>query len=510
MRVNKFIRPCRHMSSTTVVSLGLKIKPDFQPAPKLTVTDLNPHTVNAKYAVRGKIPTKAELLRNQLNDVDHKLPFTKIISANIGNPQQLDQKPLTFYRQILALLQYPPLLDDPRVASIFPKDIIERARSLLKQIGSVGAYSQSQGVPSIRQSIADFISRRDGHPCARKELIYLTTGASTAVTYLLTLLGQNEKTGFLIPIPQYPLYTATLTLNNRTALPYYLNEEDNWSIECDEIESIILDSKAKGIDPRCLIVINPGNPTGAILSYEAIEDILNVCAKYGLVVIADEVYQENIFDGKFISVRKVLLDLLQGPKADLYKNIQLASLHSTSKGISGECGQRGGYMELIGFDESVLEQITKLSSISLCPVVTGQALVELMINPPKEGDESYKLYYDETRAIHDSLAERATKLYDAFNSMEGVVCRKPQGAMYCFPKITIPEKAIKTAKELDFEPDEFYCNELLETTGICAVPGSGFGQKPGTYHIRTTFLAPGSEWINDWVVFHKKFMQKYK
>ncbi|ODV85800.1 hypothetical protein CANARDRAFT_7170 [[Candida] arabinofermentans NRRL YB-2248] len=481
----------------------------FEPAARLVASDLNPHALNAKYAVRGRIPTKAEELRTRLANESHSLPFNKIISANIGNPQQLDQKPLTFYRQVLAMLQYPELMENPRLKDSIPSDLLARSKELLDNIGSVGAYSHSQGVEYVRNSVAKFISKRDGYEASPDD-IFLTAGASTAVSYLLGLMSLGPKTGFLIPIPQYPLYTASLALNNATALPYYLNETDDWSIDAKELVKIIEDSKAKGVEPRCLVVINPGNPTGAILKPEAIAELLAVAAKYGLVVIADEVYQENIFRGEFVSVRKVLCQLQENDTQGKYSNVQLASLHSTSKGISGECGQRGGYMELIGFEDSVRAQLMKLASISLCPPVTGQALVELMINPPKKGDASYELYEKESSSIHKALAERSKALFEAFSEMEGVSCQQPEGAMYLFPNISLSEKVYAKAEEQGMEPDEFYCSELLDNTGICSVPGSGFGQVEGSWHVRTTFLAPGTEWIESWKQFHAKFMDTYR
>ncbi|GME84469.1 unnamed protein product [Ambrosiozyma monospora] len=203
------------------------------------------------------------------------------------------------------------------------------------------------------------------------------------------------------------------------------------------------------------------------------------------------------------------MELQSLDKQGIYANVQLASLHSTSKGISGECGQRGGYMELVNFDPSVRAQIMKLASISLCPPVTGQALVELMVNPPKKGDPSYELYEKERTFIFNSLKERSRLLYAAFNEMEGVSCQEPEGAMYCFPNIELSQKVYEAAEKVGMEPDEFYCSELLDNTGICAVPGSGFGQVDGTWHVRTTFLAPGTEWIGAWRDFHAKFVAKY-
>lgn len=166
-------------------------------------------------------------------------------------------------------------------------------------------------------------------------------------------------------------------------------------------------------------------------------------------------------------------------------------------------------MELNGFDPSVIAQILKLASISLCPPVIGQALVSLMLNPPVEGDESYESFHNQKEGIYKSLKERSQKLYAAFNEMEGVSCQEPQGAMYCYPTITISDKAKAQAEKEGYAPDEFYCAKLLENTGICTVPGSGFGQVEGTWHLRTTFLAPGEDWIDDWKKFHAKFMEEY-
>ncbi|BAP71656.1 probable alanine aminotransferase [Kluyveromyces marxianus] len=484
-----------------------------KPAPKLTLDDVNENILKAKYAVRGRIPMRAEELKAQLKKDPASLPFKKIINANIGNPQQLDQKPLTFYREVLSLLQHPELLDeaDETLLSLYKIDSIQRARKLLEEVGgSVGAYSQSQGVQGIRETVASFITKRDDGEIAYPEDIFLTAGASAAVSYILSMLCKGPSTGVLIPIPQYPLYTASLALNNSKPLPYYLREEENWSTDPEEIEEVVQDAIKKGVKPTCLVVINPGNPTGAILSVNAIESIFEIAAKYGIVVIADEVYQENIFKGsKFNSMKKVLRNL-QKVHHGKFDNVQLASLHSISKGVSGECGQRGGYMELVGFSHEIRQVFLKLASISLCPVVTGQALVDLMVSPPKPGDASYEQDQQQRNHIHEALEERATKLFETFSRLEGIECRKPQGAMYLYPKLDLPFKAIQEASHREMEPDEFYCSELLEHTGICTVPGSGFGQVPGTYHLRTTFLPPGTEWVDAWEKFHREFYDRYR
>ncbi|EDO18209.1 hypothetical protein Kpol_543p39 [Vanderwaltozyma polyspora DSM 70294] len=489
----------------------------FVPAEKLSVNDLNQHAVHADYAVRGSIPMRAEQLHAQIINDPGSLPFDKIITANIGNPQQVGQKPLTFIRQVLSILEYPNILNDPELLEklvqlgVYQRDVIERARKMLDSIGgSVGAYSASQGVLGFRQTVADFINKRDGcKQLASPNDIFLTGGASSAVHYLLSILCSGPEFGVLIPIPQYPLYTATLTLSNSTAIPYYLKEHTSWSTNTKEIEINIKESMANGVKPVAIVIINPGNPTGAILSESDLADIIRISAKYGIAIIADEVYQENIFPGfEFHSMRKVLLNL-QSEFPGTYDNVQLASLHSTSKGFIGECGQRGGYMELIGFKDEVIAIVLKLASISICSVVTGQALMDLVTCPPQPGDASYKLDQEERNKIKQDLMFRADRLYGLFTSLEGVECQRPQGAMYLFPKLILPDKAIEKALQLEIPPDEYYCRELLDATGICTVPGSGFGQDPGTYHLRTTFLVPGTEWIERWREFHQQFYERF-
>lgn len=481
----------------------------FKPAPALTLADINPYSVETQYAVRGEIATLADDLAKQLKQ-GQKLPFDHIVNANIGNPQQLEQKPLTWYRQVLLILQYPDLATKAR--DVYPADVIDRAQTFLNAVGSVGAYSHSKGAPVFRELIAKAIAERDGFP-SDPEHIYLTGGASAAVTYLLTVLNQNEKLGFLIPIPQYPLYTATIALGNAVAVGYYLDEAKNWRTDPAEIRAVIADNKLKGVDLKALVIINPGNPTGAILKEDDIAELIDIAAEHGLVLIADEVYQCNVFHGEFVSVKKVLCQLKE-QHPELYNNVQLASLHSTSKGVSGECGQRGGYMELVGFTPEVEAVIYKLASINLCSVVSGQALVELMVNPPKPGLPSYDTHKQESDQIASDLRERADRLYDAFKQMEDVESQRPEGAMYLFPKLNFTKEhypaLFDEAAGKNKQVDDVYALELLKNTGICCVPGNGFGQVEGTYHLRTTFLAPGTEWIDKWAQFHKQFVAQWK
>ena len=148
-------------------------------------------------------------------------------------------------------------------------------------------------------------------------------------------------------------------------------------------------------------------------------------------------------------------------------------------------------------------QLMLSSPNQLCPTVIGQACMDVVVNPPREGDPSFSSWKSQVwlvtwhftpkmlqvDGVLASLAERAKLVADTLNSIEGITCNTVQGAMYAFPQIHLPEKAIAAAKEAGMAADAFYAFALLEATGICIIPGSGFGQRPGTFHFRTTILA---------------------
>ena len=169
-------------------------------------------------------------------------------------------------------------------------------------------------------------------------------------------------------------------------------------------------------------------------------------------------------------------------------------------------------MEMHNFDPAVIDQMYKIAAINLCSNMPGQVAIGMMLNPPKPGQPSYPLYRREKQGIIDSQQRRARMISDAFNSLEGVTCQETDGAMYSFPKITMPPAFIEEARALGKEPDVLYCLQLLNETGLSCVPGSGFQQKAGTFHIRTTIL-PSEEVFTDIVgrfkSFHNGLLAKY-
>ncbi|KAB0395633.1 hypothetical protein E2I00_019499 [Balaenoptera physalus] len=289
----------------------------------------------------------------------------------------------------------------------------------------------------------------------------------------------------MIPIPQYPLYSAVISELDAIQVNYYLDEDNCWALNVNELRRAVREAK-EHCDPKVLCIINPGNPTGQVQSRKCIEDVIHFAWEEKLFLLADEcggcsvqcggcsvqcgrcsvqcgrrqqwwteswVYQDNVYspDCRFHSFKKVLYEM--GPEYS--GNVELASFHSTSKGYMGEYEK-----------ESVL----------------------------------------------GNLAKKAKLTEDLFNQVPGIHCNPLQGAMYAFPRIFIPAKAMEAAQAHKMAPDMFYCMKLLEEMGICVVPGSGFGQREGTYHFRMTILPPVEKLktvlqkVKD---FHIKFLEKY-
>lgn len=149
-------------------------------------------------------------------------------------------------------------------------------------------------------------------------------------------------------------------------------------------------------------------------------------------------------------------------------------------------------MELHHIDPYVQSQIYKLASSGLCSGVAGQIMTSLMVKGPEPGTASYDLFKNEENKIYEGLKRRSKALVDGLNRVDGIECQRAEGAMYAFPRIYLPPKAIAKAETSNQTPDTLYAVSLLNETGICVVPASGFGQKEGRCGFRTTFL-PGDE-----------------
>ena len=368
------------------------------------VEDIAPAVREAEYAVRGPIVARAQELEAQGRE---------IIYCNIGNPQALGQRPLTFLRQVLALSEYPELLDRSPPGA-FPADVVETARLVVRESQhGLGAYTEAKGMRFVREAVARFIEERDG-AASDPEAIFLTDGASKAAQTVLRLLVADARDGILVPVPQYPLYSAPLTLYGGARVDYPLDEGSGWSLSRAALERACQGARARGIRVRGIVVINPGNPSGAFLDEKNVEMVLSFAREQGLSVLADEVYQENVYRAgdRFVSFARVA-------ERRGIRDVSLFSLHSASKGFLGECGHRGGYVKCRNVPGPVLDEITKLQSISLCSNSVGQVVTYLMVRPPRPGDPSFALYDRERREILDALRRRAEMVARGLNAIEG-------------------------------------------------------------------------------------------
>ncbi len=473
--------------------------------PEITV---NQNILAMEYAVRGPIPQRAALLQRQ---------GRTIIPCNIGNPQALGQQPITFYRQVLSLVEEPSkiqrerklkaLFEETPVSELQESDfisdyVLDLSEEILKGIGTgMGAYTESKGIRFIREAIARFIDERDeveltGGLRSDPEKIFLTSGASQGAKMVIDLLIDSPDDGIMIPIPQYPLYSASIRKAGGAQVNYFPDEERGWSLDRRILDDALNRAKHRGVRVKGIVVINPGNPTGAVLDEQSIREIIDFAQENSLVIIADEVYQENVYQGEFVSFARVLGN----------RDVPLFSLHSISKGFYGECGHRGGYLEVRnppavqGTDLDVMDLLVKQASVSLCSNTAGQVLTFLMVSPPEEGSPPYERFCQEKKHILTDLYEKASMIREAFAQMEGVNCFGETGAMYLFPRLDkLP------AGTTDFD----YCMALLEETGLCVVNGSGFGQKEGTHHLRIAFLPPKellAEVLPKWIAFHNRYV----
>ena len=469
---------------------------------------VNRNILEIEYAVRGPIPQRAAELRKS---------GQRIIPCNLGNPQALGQRPISFYREVLSLVEHPVRIErERRLRSLFNGGaldgvsvedfhcdyVLDLSECYLEQMETgMGAYSESSGPQFIREAVSAFIDRRDAANDlrgvrSRPDQVFITNGASEAVRYVIDLLIDDDDDGIMIPIPQYPLYSAAIKRCGGVQVDYFLDEEAGWTMDRVALRSSIDEARSRGVNVKAIVVINPGNPTGAVLDPDTIREVIAFSEDNGLAIIADEVYQENVYEDGFVSFARVLG---RG-------EVPLFSVHSTSKGFYGECGHRGGYLEIRNSprvkdtDISFTDLVFKQATVNICSNTVGQLMMYLLVNPPPENSEPYLRFTNERRRILEDLHDKAAMIRAGFDHMVGVSCFGRTGAMYLFPRLD---------KLPDGTNDFDYCMRLLERTGLVTVNGEGFGQQPGTSHLRIAFLPPRDvieEVLPAWIDFHNEYV----
>ncbi|KAG8192657.1 hypothetical protein JTE90_009687 [Oedothorax gibbosus] len=475
---------------------------------------LRTDTINQSFT-RFEFPWPSPLLdrANELREEirkGKKFPFKEVFYVHSADPQGMGQKPLTFVRKILSLCADPSLFQNED----YPSDIKQRAATILENcIGrNTGAYSMPCGMEVVRKQVAKYIQQRDGVP-SHYENIFLSSGAADALRILLYLISYKDESdkpaGVMLQIPMYPLFSCTALEYGMYQIRYYLNEDTDWSLDVPELQRAINASRIH-CKPKVLVIINPGNPNGNVLSKTEIQNIIKFAYEEKLFILVDEVYQDNVYDSdvEFLSFKRILFEM-----GHPYDQMQLASVNSGSKGLVGECGARSGYCEILNVDSEVKDVLRKLASLRLVQNIPSQIVTYCLTNPPQPEEPSYKLHFMEKKLILNSLRERAQFCYEKLNSVPGLSCRRAMGAFFLYPRMHLSRKAVKEAQARNQTPDEFYVTELLENYGVCVLPGCLFGQREGTYYFRMTFLSPMDalmEIVEKILSFHQSFMDKFK
>ncbi|CAL5986026.1 Alanine_aminotransferase [Hexamita inflata] len=458
------------------------------------IEELNQAVIQAEYAVRGAVVIRAGEIAADMKKNPSKYKYNRISYLNIGNPMASGLTPMKFTRDLISLCIAPHLLNNNEEDLLklgYSQAVIERARLFMKQNPTgLGPYTHSKGYASIRQEVADFIKQRDGFECD-PEHIFLSNGASSAIKDCIQLLAGPSagKSAFMIPIPQYPLYSATLVMNSAMKVGYELDEANNWTLDVKILEKVYQTHQVEHpeVKIRALIVINPSNPCGAVLPGKIATEVIDFCAKHDIALFADEVYQENLYHptkeeerSQFVSFKKTLREYELKNKC---AGPMLLSFHSVSKGFTGECGLRGGYMEVVNAPAHIQDQLYKVASVSLCSNSIGQLAVSVMVNPPALAE-----YVDDAANKIATMERKAQMTYQILNANKHIDCQKVQGAMYAFPTLELPEAFVTECQNAGKLADNVYCMRLLEEEGICCVSGSGFLQKKNTWHLRMNIL----------------------
>ncbi|XP_074523939.1 alanine aminotransferase 2-like [Halichoeres trimaculatus] len=422
---------------------------------------------------------------------DAKKASRKVIHLSSADPHRAGMAPLSFVRQVgevLAVCLYPALLDE----SGLPLDVRQRAETLLGACGggSVGSYSTcSWGLPQVLRSVSEFITRRDGGVESHPEDIVFSTGSQKTLWLVFHLMAgavETTQTGVLTPVPFPHTLPALMEAYEVELVPYQLMEDRGWAVDVDEMQRAL--KAARGhCEPRAVYVSNPGNPTGHVQDRKTMEAVIRFAAAEGLVLLAEEVNQDSVFgqDREFLSYKRVLFEMGK----PFSETVELVSFHSISSACMGECGLRGGYMEVINLEPQVKMYLRNMQA-SRSPPVLPQLALELMVNPPSPGDPSYQTYAQEILHIKTTLSQNAQRACEFLNDLPGVTCQPVMAGVFLYPRLSLPSQMIEEAEMLGVKADVFYCQRFLEEEGVCLGAGSENGLDPPNIHIRLCVLAP--------------------
>ena len=313
-------------------------------------------------------------------------------------------------------------------------------------------YVNSLGAPELREELSKYITKINNINIKADDVL-VTTGVTEAIFFILASYIEN-KNELLIPGPSYPLYINYTKFFNGIPVEYELDKFNDWEPNTDDLRNKISEKT------RAILICSPNNPTGVMYSERMIKEIIDIAGEFNLPIISDEIYDQIIYEKPFTS------------PATLSKDVPIIGLNGFSKSHLAT-GWRLGYMYYHD-PENKLEDlkagIAKMARARLSASSIAQyAAIEILRNPGTHTEEMVK-----------KLKERRDFSYRRLRKIEGITCVRPNGAFYLFPKLDFKEFR-------KWKDDKDFTINLLETTGICGVYGSGFGNY-GKEHIRFTFL----------------------
>ena len=332
-----------------------------------------------------------------------------------------------------------------------PDEVI---RDLIANARNSEAYSDSKGIFSARKAIMQYCQLK-GFPHVDIDDIYLGNGVSELISISLqALLDDGDEV--LVPMPDYPLWTACVSLAGGNAVHYLCDEKANWYPDIDDIKSKITSNT------KAIVVINPNNPTGALYPDELLKEIVEIARQNDLIIFADEIYDRLVMDGKKHTAI-----------ASLAPDVFCVSMNGLSKSHR-ICGFRVGWMVLSGPKNNVkgyIEGLNMLANMRLCANVLGQHVVQTSLG----GYQSV----DELLIPGGRIYEQRNFIYKAVNEVPGLSAVKPDAGLYIFPKIDHDMYQI--------DDDEQFCLELLKQEKVMLVPGKGFNWNEPD-HFRIVYL----------------------
>ncbi|WP_174254598.1 pyridoxal phosphate-dependent aminotransferase [Burkholderia sp. S171] len=357
-----------------------------------------------------------------------------------------------------------------------PDEIIQ---DMIRNLPTSSGYSDSKGVFAARKAIMHY-SQQKGVAGVELDDIYIGNGASELIVMAMQGL-LNDGDEVLLPAPDYPLWTAAVSLSSGTPVHYLCDESAGWMPDLDDLRSKITPNT------KALVIINPNNPTGALYSDELLKDMIEIARKNGLIIFADEVYDKIVYDGvKHTAVGALSEDVLT------------VTFNSLSKSYRA-CGYRAGWMYISGLTgenrriaHDYMEGLGILASMRLCANVPGQYAIQTALG----GYQSI----NDLIVPGGRLFKQRALAYDMLTAIPGVSCVKPQAALYMFPKLD--------PKMYPIVDDQQFITDLLLEERTLLVQGTGFNW-PTPDHFRVVFL-PNVDDLADSINRIARFLDGYR